>query len=487
MGHRRLHEHGQDAPWHRNVHRKFHRQLKHAFVPHAGNNFQPHVLRPTALSIYAVVVLVAKLAVTALLFAVYPNPAFFSSATAGRFLELTNTARTEADLKPLAINEKLTRAAERKAEDILAQDYFAHTNPQGKKFWQWLKEAGYRYAAAGENLALDFADADIAHQALMASRGHRANLLNNRYTQVGFAVKTGTFKGRTTTVLVEMFGRPAPLITKPVARAAEQEKGPKPSPPAVPDFLATLTSLADLDVSLAPGQVQAVTVSYRNDGAKTWQREGREALFLEAVAPVDRQSPLAQPSWPSPNRAAVMAPETVTPGEIGRWVFSLGGPAVSGVYAERFALRQASGVVLDGTEVTFIVHVAQPVQADPPPVPAPTATSEPSPPDGETSELLTPSGDVQPVAPARAAPSAAEVTPSLLTFVRGALKTSNTLFLFLLAFLTVALLVNVVVRYEVQHRHIIVGTLILIVFTAAMLVFGFHFLELAPLARPLIV
>lgn len=462
--------------------------LKRAFIPHPGNDFRPHALRPRALSAYAVAVIVAKVAVTALLFLVYPNAGFYSTATSERFFELTNAARQDAGVKPLVVNAKLARAAARKADDILTQGYFAHTSPAGKKFWQWIKDENYRYTAAGENLALDFADADIAQQALMDSSGHRANILNVKYTQVGFAVKSGEFKNRKTTVLVELFGNPVPVVSRPTVAAAEvPQPAPKPQP-TPPVYAAAPASPEALDLPVDPGHSQAVTVAFVNRGTATWTREGADALTLEAVAPIGRRSALAASAWESPSRAARMAPDSVAPGETGRWVFTISGPQQTGAYVERFGLVRADGTPVPRAEVTLTVTVVAPEAKDPAPLPATAAPEQPQPPTPEpevTTETIAPSGEVVPAATPQPA-STQLFRPGLAALARAAVASTNGAFLAFIVFLTVALFVNVVVRYEIQHRHVIAGTLLIILLTAGMLVLGIHFLQLKPIVTPLL-
>ncbi len=494
----------------RPVGKQVRRHLQHAFIPHEGNDFRPHALRPRALVGYAVGIVLVKVLVTALLFIVYPNPGFFSSATVDRFVELTNTARTDTGLKKLTVNPKLTAAADAKANDLLDRQYFAHTNPQGKKFWQWIKDQNYKFATAGENLALDFSDADIAHQTLMDSSGHRANILSPKYTQVGFAVKSGEFQGRKTTVLVEMFAKPVNVVTRPVAVAAAQEtpsqgssqppagsrtpaSDTQPAPTPVPPFRATHPGQNFEQVTVTTGDNAVLSIEFKNEGTVPWQREGPNAVALDTTAPLDRASRLAATSWVSPSRAALLAPAEVAPGSIGRWVFTIHAPEQTGVYAERFVLRLSDGSVIPDSEVTFTVTV-EPANVDLQPLPpiASTETTPPSQPATDqaaepvTSEGITPTGELKKEASVVPPPNL-EVSPSLASLVRNSLATSNTLFVLLLVFLSVALLVTVIVRYEVQHRHIIIGALFLIALTAGMLVFGVHFLNLLPTITPKIV
>jgi len=117
-------------------------------------------------------------------------------------LEFINYDRRENGLTELRFDATLNLAAMAKAQDMVENNYFAHTSPEGTSPWHWFKALGYEYAYAGENLAQGFNDAYELQQSLMQSPTHRANLLSPFYSQVGLAVvKVGK-----TNVVVEMFG-----------------------------------------------------------------------------------------------------------------------------------------------------------------------------------------------------------------------------------------------------------------------------------------
>jgi hypothetical protein len=123
-------------------------------------------------------------------------------------LGFTNNTREAEGVPALKENAKLDASARAKAEDLVRNSYFAHTSPSGKTPWDFIKQAGYTYKAAGENLAMDFRSPEAAHQALLASPSHRANIINPLYTEMGIAIAQGTQEGRTTTFVVEHFGTP---------------------------------------------------------------------------------------------------------------------------------------------------------------------------------------------------------------------------------------------------------------------------------------
>jgi len=148
---------------------------------------------------------------------------FASSITPEKIIELTNQKRMENGLLPLKVNNKLSQAARKKAADMFALNYWAHISPRGITPWQFIKESGYFYLYAGENLARDFATSEGVVNAWMASPTHKANILNNKYQEIGVAVVNGVLQDEQTTLVVQMFATPA---TKPAVisqRASQQE------------------------------------------------------------------------------------------------------------------------------------------------------------------------------------------------------------------------------------------------------------------------
>jgi len=123
-------------------------------------------------------------------------------------LAFINNSRASAGLPQLQENDLLSIAAEKKADDMLAKQYFSHTSPDNKTPWFFIKNEGYRYSAAGENLAIDYVSAADTHSALMNSPSHRANILNPSYTQIGIAIEKGFFENHESILVVQFFGKP---------------------------------------------------------------------------------------------------------------------------------------------------------------------------------------------------------------------------------------------------------------------------------------
>lgn len=102
-------------------------------------------------------------------------------------LTLLNNDRAKNGLSALKANSKLTTVAENHAKDMIARGYFSHNTPEGKTPFDRIKAAGVSYSTAGENIAINTSVA-AAETAFMNSSGHKANILNADYTEVGIGV-----------------------------------------------------------------------------------------------------------------------------------------------------------------------------------------------------------------------------------------------------------------------------------------------------------
>ena len=130
-----------------------------------------------------------------------------SDITVDIIIKLVNDARKSAHVAILKKNDLLQKAAEEKAQDMIDNNYFAHISPQGKSPWDWINKNDYDYRYAGENLAINFTNAEDEQQAWMDSPTHKKNILNANYDETGVAVKYGLVDGHKTIVVVQMFGK----------------------------------------------------------------------------------------------------------------------------------------------------------------------------------------------------------------------------------------------------------------------------------------
>ncbi len=104
-----------------------------------------------------------------------------------KMLELVNQERVKVGLNPLKWNEKLAEVARAHSQDMLRQGYFSHENLEGLSPFDRMQRAGISFTVAGENLAYA-ATVDLAHNGLMRSPGHRANILEKDFGTVGIGV-----------------------------------------------------------------------------------------------------------------------------------------------------------------------------------------------------------------------------------------------------------------------------------------------------------
>lgn len=186
--------------------------LKKHFIPHEGNDYQPHFLRLQITGGIFALILVVEALYLAQVFIVFPKNDYLAAIFATVLIEQTNAQRATGELDALTPNATLEKAARLKAEDMAAKGYFSHVTPDGKEPWYWFDQAGYKYAAAGENLAVNFTDSTDVTRAWMQSPTHRANIMNGKYTEIGIATAEGVYKGRNAIFVVEEFGLPAPIV-----------------------------------------------------------------------------------------------------------------------------------------------------------------------------------------------------------------------------------------------------------------------------------
>ena len=118
-----------------------------------------------------------------------------------KMLDLVNAERTQRGLAPLTANLEVTKVARIKAQDMIDNNYFSHNSPVYGSPFDMLKRFGISYRTAGENLAGN-RSVDDAHNKLMNSSGHRANILNGSFKEVGIGIVNGGPYGK---IMVQLF------------------------------------------------------------------------------------------------------------------------------------------------------------------------------------------------------------------------------------------------------------------------------------------
>jgi hypothetical protein len=187
----------------------------HFFIPREHNNFRAKAIHLHSLATYLLILI-------GLSFFISYNPdannvlGYATDINVNKLLELTNAERAKQNLPPLQYNDQLAVAAQNKANDMFARDYWAHYGPDGTTPWSFILSTGYKYEYAGENLAKNFLFSDGVVQGWMNSETHRENILRPEYTEIGFAISNGVLNGEETTLVVQMFGTPlggpAPVV-----------------------------------------------------------------------------------------------------------------------------------------------------------------------------------------------------------------------------------------------------------------------------------
>jgi vacuolar-type H+-ATPase subunit I/STV1 len=136
--------------------------------------------------------------------------------TVSGVINFTNQQREANGLLSLRENQRLNAAAEAKVQDMFDKQYFEHESPEGRGPSDLANDAGYKYVLVGENLALgNFKDDQALVEAWMNSPGHRANILQKRYQEIGVAVGKGMFEGKEVWLAVQEFGTPLSSCPQP--------------------------------------------------------------------------------------------------------------------------------------------------------------------------------------------------------------------------------------------------------------------------------
>lgn len=144
-------------------------------------------------------------------------------------LESMNRERAERGLAPFRRDFRLDAAAGDRMNDMLELRYWAHESPEGTKPFSWVRLRGYQYSRAAENLAAGFDTADLLVASWMESPGHRDNVIQPEFVDVGIAVIEGSTIQRTQgRSVIVLFGRE--LIAPPLTRRGSTDRSSEPTP-----------------------------------------------------------------------------------------------------------------------------------------------------------------------------------------------------------------------------------------------------------------
>ena len=198
--------------------------LRHLFLPRESNNHRAKFLHHQSLFLATLLLLVSSFVLSEIRVVSPQILGISHNVTLDELFLITNQKRLENNLPALKLNSELSLAASKKAEDMFAKDYWAHNSPDGTTPWKFIKDSGYSYIYAGENLARGFTSGSEVVNAWMDSSTHRLNLLSVNYEDVGLAVVTGKLGGEETVLVVQEFGgRREFLAQKPVVASESSD------------------------------------------------------------------------------------------------------------------------------------------------------------------------------------------------------------------------------------------------------------------------
>ncbi|WP_166244697.1 CAP domain-containing protein [Paenibacillus turpanensis] len=120
-----------------------------------------------------------------------PQPAADASQFPQQVLDLVNQERAKAGLSSLSMNSELSRMAMDKAQDMYNNNYFDHNSPTYGSPFDMMNSYGIRYNTAAENIAKGQRSATEVMNSWMNSQGHRANILNGSFSEIGVAYYNG--------------------------------------------------------------------------------------------------------------------------------------------------------------------------------------------------------------------------------------------------------------------------------------------------------
>lgn len=393
--------------------------FKDFFIPTKSNGYKPKILHSKTLIATGLILVGLKVVLVSYLFFIYPYQGRMDEFFNDQLLSLINRDRISQGDGTLQFNKELNFSAMNKAKDLIQNNYFAHVSPDGKKPWDWINRDNYKYLLVGENLAMNFTSPESVHRALMLSPSHKKNILNKEYKDVGLAVLNGTIDGKETSVLVELFS----------TRKEEDFK---------------LASVSSQKEPIKPKQEEVI---------KAKQKEPIKSKQEEIIKPKNEIIPSAssnnekdkiennnqEPEKNIPNIKSIPAPPAL--------------PNFSDVIKSNLALSQAQVLSSELTEPKIekqkekeIAQIARVSK------------------EGEDNNLYN-------------SKVFANTKDDARQYTETKMQYFNYFLLAVLLLISAFLIINIIVRMEVQHKHVIIQTIFLIIFIAGLISFKFDFLS----------
>lgn len=261
--------------------------------------------------VHRVFVGLLALVVAVFITAAAPRPAAALDSEEMRFLDLINQYRAANGLGALTLNNTLNQTARWMAQDMAANNYFSHTDSQGRDPFVRMAAFGYTYNTwKGENLAAGVSGAQAAFDLWKGSPGHNANMLGANYTVIGIARafdEKSTFGWYWTTEFGGQDDPPPPPAPAPEPPPPPPPPAPAPAPAPAPDPAPPAPEPTPPPApAQTPGQPAAATDTV-SGGAPD-------------VATITGAAPVPTPAAPSPSRTALTAGSPPHWRQIAVWV-----------------------------------------------------------------------------------------------------------------------------------------------------------------------
>lgn len=106
-------------------------------------------------------------------------------------LNIVNSERGQVNLLPLRLHSQLNAAAQAHSNDMARHNFLSHTGSDGSSPFDRIKQYGYNFRWAGENIASGYSSPRDVMQGWMSSSGHRANILNPNFRDIGIGYARG--------------------------------------------------------------------------------------------------------------------------------------------------------------------------------------------------------------------------------------------------------------------------------------------------------
>ncbi|MFI1393403.1 sigma-70 family RNA polymerase sigma factor [Streptomyces sp. NPDC020681] len=114
------------------------------------------------------------------------------TSSVDQVVALVNQERAKQGCAPVSGNDRLDTAARLHSEDMAAKDYFSHTSLDGRSPGDRITAAGYQWSTYGENIARGQQTPESVMDSWMNSEGHRANILNCDFKEMGVGIHEGS-------------------------------------------------------------------------------------------------------------------------------------------------------------------------------------------------------------------------------------------------------------------------------------------------------